>query len=615
MLDFRDIVRTRIFCFDGAVGTVLADRTGQRTLAEALLLTETGSAVVRALHREYADGGADAVTTNSFAANRIALERAGIAVEVPFLNERAVKVAKESAGHRCLVAGSVGPLNLGLQRQDYSPEELEGVYREQIDALVSAGADLLKLETFADPVEAVAAIRAAARHGCPVLFYLRGWRRGQERRASDWGPVLRLAEESGIAAAGCNCAPPRDIADSLEVLRGMTRLPLAAQPNSGTPQIERGMASWQEPPEGLAPWFERYIRIGARVVGGCCGTTPRHMAAIYPVVRNTIPVLDPLPAPAPVRTPEQAEGVRLRENPLRSMLAEEQTLVSVEIRAGSGRSLEQVLAECAVLPLDRVDLFDVPDNPGAGVGRDSAMVSVALQERYGILTIPHRATTHTNAIQMQAGLLAAWDMGIKGVLAVTGDVPQAGDHQGIASRVIDLKSSVGLLRLIQSLNEGRLIIGKTISAPCDFVAGCAFNPGGSRKAQVNWLRRKVESGAKFVFTQPVFDTDGLNCVEEAAAEFEGIRFFAGILPLSGAKQARSLAEGRIPGITVPGPVVAALESLADPRDQIRRAEESALELALRAARTVRGVYLVPPFARDGMQIASRLIAAMKPALP
>ncbi|MHB9031233.1 MAG: homocysteine S-methyltransferase family protein [Candidatus Latescibacterota bacterium] len=611
MQSLREKLHAGIVCLDGAVGTVLADRTGQRTLAEALLLTKSGSEIVRTLHLEYMESGADAITTNSFAANRISLERAGIAVDVAFLNERAVRVAKEAAGDSSLVAGSVGPLNLGLQRKDYTERALEDIYREQIDSLVEAGVDVLKLETFIDPVEAISALRAAFRHDCPVIFHMRGWRRGQERRALSWSPVLRMAETSGALAVGCNCAPPRDIADSLSVLRGMTTLPLSAQPNSGTPQIERGFASWQEPAEGLEAWYLRYLRIGARIVGGCCGTTPGHMRTVCRAVREASEDIETPIEITSVAPFAETVAIRPPENPLRSLFAENRTLVSVEIRAGSGKNFESVLEECAALPLDGVDVFDVPDNPGAGVGRDSTLVAIALQERCGILTIPHRATTHTNAIQMQSSLLAAWDMGVKGILAVTGDVPQAGDHQGIASRVADLKSSVGLLRLIESLNEGKLITGKTIASPCDFVAGCAFNPNGPRKAQVSWLQKKVESGACFVFTQPVFDEEGLEWVRETAAEFEGIRFFAGILPLSGARQARSLADGRIPGIHVPERIVGALERFPDSHDQKRAAAEMAAELTVKAAHTLRGVYLIPPFSPDGMEIAARIIASIK----
>jgi homocysteine S-methyltransferase len=391
----------------------------------------------------------------------------------------------------------------------------------------------------------------------------------------------------------------------------MTTLPLSAQPNSGTPQIERGFASWQEPAEGLAAWYLRYVRIGARIVGGCCGTTPDHMKMVCRAVRETSAVIETSIEITSVAPRAEAAAIPPPENPLRSLLAENRTLISIEIRAGSGKNFGNVLEECVALPLDSVDLFDVPDNPGAGVGRDSTLVAVALQERCGILTIPHRATTHTNAIQMQSNLLAAWDMGVKGILAVTGDVPQAGDHQGIASRVADLKSSVGLLRLIESLNEGKLITGKTIASPCDYIAGCAFNPHGPRKAQANWLLKKIESGARFVFTQPVFDDDGLELVRETSAEFEGIRFFTGILPLSGARQARSLADGRIPGIHVPEWVVDELERFPHIPDQKKKAEEMAAELSRKAATTLRGVYLIPPFSPDSMEIAARIIASIK----
>lgn len=611
MRDLHEILRQRMLCFDGAVGTVLAERTGERTLVESLLLTDAGGEIVRALHREYAELGADVVTTNSFAANRIALERTGVAVDVAFLNERAVRAAREAVTTHCLVAGSVGPLNLGLHRADYSTGALEEIYTEQIEALARAGVDLLKLETFDDPDEAGAALRVARNTALPVILYLHGWRRGQNRRTACWAPVLRFAEEAGVLAVGCNCAPPQDIADSLLALRGMTALPLAAQPNSGTPHIERGVAFWPEPAEGLGEWYRRYIALGARIIGGCCGITPDHMPSIYHAVRENIPVPEPDVVTLSATLPVEKTLIRRPENPLRAFLDTDRTYVSVEIRAGAGRSLDRIFDECAALPLDRVDFFDVPDNPGAGVARDSMMVALALQERFGILSIPHRATTHTNAIQMQSGLLAAWDLGIKGVLAVTGDIPQVGDHQGVASRVVDLKSSVALLRLIESLNNGFLMTGKSIAAPCDFITGCAFNPNSPRTAQVNWLRKKVEAGARFVFTQPVFDREGLARVGETAQEFPGIRFFIGILPLSGLRQARSLAEGRIPGIHVPDKVVRALEAFPDAADQKRMAEELATGMARAAAESFRGVYLIPPFSQDGMEITGRLAEAVR----
>ena len=270
-----------------------------------------------------------------------------------------------------------------------------------------------------------------------------------------------------------------------------------------------------------------------------------------------------------------------------------------------------VLDSCAKLPLDLIDLFDTPDNPGAGVNRDTTVAAIALQERFGIPTIPHRATTHVNAIQMQAALLAAWDMGISGVLAVTGDVPQAGDHQGLASRVPDLKSSVALLRMIGSLNDGVLINGKPLPEPCGFIAGCAFNPNGAQAPQISWLKKKAEAGAAFAFTQPVFDREGLARIAEAAEQVPRVRVFAGILPLAGAKQARMLADGRIPGIRVPEGIIGALERHPDMADQKRAAADLARELALSAIQTVGALYLIPPFAADGMETAAAIIRAVR----
>jgi homocysteine S-methyltransferase len=611
MTDLFGLTGKGIIRFDGAIGTVLSERAGRGLLAETLLFSREGTALVRGLHAEYADAGADIITTNTFAANRIVFEREGIVADVETTAHMAVGVAREASCGRCLVAGSVGPLNLGLQRSDYSEDALENIFAEPVRALAGAGADLLKLETFSDTIEALAAIRAALHSSLPVVFLVHGWRSGREQDLVRWEPVLRFAEENGVAAVGCNCAPPADALHTLRMLRNATSLPLAVLPNSGTPMIERGAVTWQEPAEGLPVWYRRFVESGARIVGGCCGTTPGHMRAVYrdADAAGLQPVMEER------RVSRTAAGAAVStaraENPLRSMLASGRPLVSVEIRFGANRSLGSVLDSCAKLPLDLIDMFDTPDNPGAGVNRDTTVAAIVLQERFGILTVPHRATTHVNAIQMQAALLAAWDMGIRGVLAVTGDVPQAGDHQGLATRVPDVKSSVALLRMIASLNEGALINGKPLPEPCDFVPGCAFNPNGTQGPQIAWLKKKAEAGATFVFTQPVFDREGLDRIAEAAAQVPGIRFFAGILPLAGAKQARMLADGRIPGIRVPEGIIGELERYPDTSDQKRAAADLARELALAAIETVGALYLIPPFAADGMETAASIIRAVK----
>ncbi len=611
MIDLFGLTGKKIIRFDGAIGTVLSERAGRGLLSETLLFSKDGIDLVRGLHAEYADAGADIITTNTFAANRIVFEREGIAADVGSTVRTAVDVAREASEGRCLIAGSVGPLNLGLQRSDFSDEMLEDIFSEPIRAFAAAGADLLKLETFADPVEAVAVLRAAFTSGLPVVFLVHGWRSGREQDLVRWEPVLRFAEENGVAAAGCNCAPPADALHTLRMLRNATGLPLAVLPNSGTPMIERGAVTWQEPAEGLPAWYRRFVESGARIVGGCCGTTPDHMREVYGSADAA--GLGPVTEERRVsRAAAGAVAVSARtENPLRTMLASERPLVSVEIRFGASRGLGSVLESCEKLPLDLIDLFDTPDNPGAGVNRDTTVAAIALQKRFGILTIPHRATTHVNAIQMQAALLAAWDMGIKGVLAVTGDVPQAGDHQGLATRVPDVKSSVALLRMIGSLNDGVLINGKPLPEPCGFTPGCAFNPNGTQGPQIAWLKKKAEAGAAFVFTQPVFDREGLARIAEAAEQIPGVRFFAGILPLAGAKQARMLADGRIPGIRVPEGIIGTLERYPDTFDQKRAAVDLARDLAIEAIEAVGALYLIPPFAADGMETAAAIIRAVK----
>jgi homocysteine S-methyltransferase len=558
------------------------------------------------LHRRYAAAGSRILIANTFAANRLALDEFGLADRVSAISAAGVRLAREAAGPDRMVWASIGPLSLGLKLDDFPAERLAEVYTEQCAALTAA--DALVLETFTDPRESAAALAAAARTGLPIIFQVGNTGGG----AAQWERVqalLSLAERHGAAAVGTNCRHPADTLRTAQFLLGHTRLPVTASTNAGHPRIDRGRVIYDFAARDLRDEGARLAAIGVAVIGGCCGTTPEHIRELAaavggrPVASRTTAV-EVLATPSP----ETAGAGQPAPNAVRSLLGSPRFLVSVEIRADRKLRPEAILAGAGVIAEAGADLFDVPDNPGATVGRDATVMAARLQEATGVPSMPHKAVTQSNLIQMHSALIGAWDLGLRGLLAVTGDPPSTGHLAGMASRVADVKSSVELLRLVRTLREGHMINGEEIADPPDFCAGCAF--GAASPAQAGWLQKKRDAGAEFVFTQPVFALDDLRRLLDSAS-LPGLRLFPGIMPLTGRKNAEFFASGRIPGIRIPDAVVQAFGKYASPADQRRFGLDAAAQLATAIAREARGLYLIMPFGRDSFKETAAIVRGVR----
>ena len=432
---------------------------------------------------------------------------------------------------------------------------------QQCDALV--GADALVLETFVDPREARAALKAATATGLPVIFQVGHTGRGRNR----WTTIdvlLAEAEAAGAAAVGANCQHPDDIADVAAYLLSRTRLPVTASANAGNPSIERGLVRYEFSPEDFTGLAGRLADLGVAVIGGCCGTTPDHIRAIAPglagrAVGAATGIEVRAAAAAEVRPARTVVPNRIRE-----LIRADRFLISVEIRADRNSSLDALCRKAGEIARAGADLFDVPDNPGATVGRDATVTAARLQEVLQVPAICHKAVTQANLLQLHSGLLGAWDLGLRGILAVTGDPPSMGPLGALAQRVTDLKSSVELLRLIRKLRTGELINGDRVADPPDFCAGATI--GWSAPAQIAWLAKKIAAGAEFVFSQPLFSADAFRQLQDEVAPL-GARFFPGLLPLTSRRNAEFFASGRIPGIRVPDEIVRAFARYDSAEDQ------------------------------------------------
>lgn len=595
---------TDILVGSGAVGTVL--RRGQEQAGEPVeLLNLRRPEAVLALHKAYREAGSRILVTNTFAANPLILAECGAASLCREINEAGVVLARQAAGDACRVWASVGPLSLGFRHEDYAGEQLEKIYAGQCDAL--AKADAIVLETFVDPREAREALKAAAATGLPIIFQVGHTGRGRNR----WTTIdvlLAEAEAAGTAAVGANCQHPDDIVDVAAYLLSRTRLPVTASANAGNPSIERGLVRYEFTPENFAGIAGRLAALGVSVIGGCCGTTPDHIRAIAPLLAGR-PVgpsarIEVRTAAAAETRPERLAAL----NPIRELIRAEQFLISVEIRADRNSSLEALCRHAEEIARAGADLFDVPDNPGATVGRDATITAARLQNVLRVPSICHKAVTQSNLLQLHSGLMGAWDIGLRGILAVTGDPPSMGPLGSMAQRVTDLKSSVELLRLIRKLRKGELINGDRIADPPDFCAGATI--GWPAPAQIAWLKKKIEAGAEYIFSQPVFSADAFRQLQDEAGPL-GVRFFPGLLPLTRRRNAEFFASGRIPGIRVPEAVVAAFARYESAEDQRQVGLELALKLAEVMAAEARGVYLIMPFGKSSHEDTARIVRHLR----
>ena len=587
----------------GAIGTVLR-RMGDKVDEPVELLNLRRPEAVLVLHKAYREAGSHILVTNTFAANTLIFGDAGLGDLCDEVNRAGVALARQAAGLECLVWASVGPLGLGLRLEDYPDDALADVYRQQVMAL--AGADALILETFVEAREAQAALAAASETGLPVIFQIGNTGRGAQR----WlriDELLALAHRANVVAVGTNCLHPDDIVPAASYVAAHTTLPVTASANAGHPLIDRGFVTYEYSPRHFADCAKLLAEAGVSVLGGCCGTTPEHIRLVAQTASGQLVLPRVRAAVSVERESAGIEKQDVSENPIRRLMRSERFLVSVEIRAERTKPLDAIVQGAAQVAEAGADLFDVPDNPGATVGRDAMVTAARLQSVLGVPSICHLGVTQSNLMRLHSSLLGAWDLGLRGLLAVTGDAPSMGHLAALAHRVTDVRSSVELLRLIRELREGRIVSGEGVADPPDFCSGVAV--ARAVPGQIKWLGAKIDAGAEFVYSQPVFTLDDFRKLQDALFGLP-IRLFPGLLPLISHRNALSLAGGRIPGISVPDEIVEGFARYDLPDDQRRYGLNEACKLAQAIASEARGLYLIMPFGKhcyaDTAQILRRL---------
>jgi homocysteine S-methyltransferase len=604
---------TRITIFDGAMGTMLYN--------EGVFINQCydelnlrAPDLIRKIHRAYVRSGAEIIETNSFGANRAKLTQYGLESQVHDINRAAAAIAREvaqDAGRPVLVAGAVGPL--GVRIEPFGPtsvDEARAHFREQLEGLRAGGADIFLLETFADLHEIEQAIRAAREvsPSTPVIAQMTVGADGLTPYGATPEDVARSLDAWGADVIGLNCSVgPQIILEAIEKMALHTKKKLSAQPNAGMPRDVGGRSMYMASPEYMATYARHLVQAGARVVGGCCGTTPDHIKAICEGVRPLAPRVmtaeashaqqtespkrRAADAPAPVEPMPLSDRSRWGRK-----IAAGEFVSSVEIVPPRGVDASRMLTDVRKLKEAGVDAVNVPDGPRAQSRMGALLTSVIVEQQVGIETVTHYACRDRNLLGMLSDLLGASAVGLRNMLLITGDPPKMGPYPD-ATAVFDI-DAIGLTNLVANLNRGQDPGGNSIGQPTCFVIGVGVNPAAIDPAhEIKRFEWKVDAGAEFAITQPVFDPAQL---ETFLRKIEHVRIpvIAGIWPLVSVRNAEFLAN-EVPGVTVPDEVIARMRRANEKSKEHAVAEGIAIarEMLERVRGNVQGVQVSAPFGK------------------
>jgi methionine synthase / methylenetetrahydrofolate reductase(NADPH) len=582
---------------DGAMGTLLYERgLSLDRSCEELILTQPD--LVRRVHEDYVDAGAQVIETNSFAANRLKLERHGLDAEVREINEKAARLAKEVAGSKDVwVAGSVGPLGRRLDEaraQGLDPEE---IFAEQIGALLEGEADAIMLETFSDLEELLIALQVSQQlSAAPVICSMSFTEDGVTYQGVPIETAFEKLKKAGAKIVGANCCiGPR-------ALKGIfqTKVPTsgngmyhASFPNAGRPEFMEGRYMYLTTPDYFAQQSVDLARAGVRLLGGCCGTTPAHIRALREHLSQTdwqkepvsirVPELQPVPR-AVTPKPTKAKHPTLLE------VIQKRTLIVTEFDSPKTLNLDRMVEAAKALKTAGTDFITVADNSLAIMRMNCVVASHLVEKETGLRPIVHLACRDRNLIGTQSELMGMDALGLDHVLALTGDPSKVGDTPG-ATSVYDL-NSISLLEGIRSMNQGRTFGGRDLKRSTNFVTGCAFNPNVKNlDVQVKRLERKVAAGVHFVMTQPVFDPKQVKMTFEATKQF-GIPILVGVMPLLNARNTEFL-HNEVPGIVIPENVRERMRNKEGEEGQ-KEGVAIAREIAAEVLKYFKGIYLITP---------------------
>lgn len=601
---FRDEFSRRVFIADGAMGTMLYAKGIfiNRCFDE---LNLSSPQMVREIHEEYVKAGAEILETNTFGASRTRLAAFGQAHNLAAINHAGVKLAREAAGERAYVAGAIGPLGVHLEPLGkMSLGEAYDVFREQAQALVSAGVDLLILETFYKLEEVKQAIQAARDVAGPEMVIVAHVTVNDDGELGST-PVevfSKALDESAADAIGLNCSTgPKPMLEAIEKMAQFTSKPLSAMPNAGLPSMVEGRHIYLTSPEYMSQYARRFLQAGVKLIGGCCGTTPQHIKELRSEVRSLQPATKKLSVTveAPAAQAKAMPKVPAADkSTLGAKLASGRFVSFVEILPPRGIDASKEVDGAKLCKANGIDCINVPDGPRASARLSAQVTCMQIQQQAEIEAVLHFCCRDRNILGIQSELLGAHTLGVRNLICITGDPPRMGTYPD-ATAVFDV-DAIGLVNIANNLNHGLDIGGNPMGSQTALLIGVGANPGAlnldEEHRRFEW---KVQAGAEYVVTQPVFDLDLLEAFMKRTEQFK-IPFIAGIWPLTSFRNAEFMVnELRVP---VPEPYMERMRR-ADSAEKAR-AEGVAIarEMVERCRPLVQGVQLSAPFGRYAMAI-------------
>ncbi len=603
MKNFRDLIDSdSVYVFDGAVGTRLYDKGIyiNRSYDELNLIAPD---LVREVHEEYVKAGAEIIETNSFGATRHKLRSYGLDGRLREINVAAARIAREAAGDRAYVAGAVGPL--GLRIEPFGPtsfDEAKEMFKEQVEGLLEGGVDLFVLETFSE-LSVIEQAICAVQELCdlPIVAQMTIQMDGKTTFGDTPKSFTAELDKLEVDVIGLNCGMgPNHVLTALEAMRTVTEKRLSAQPNAGLPRDVQGRQFYMGSPEYMATFAKRFVQAGAKFVGGCCGTTPTHIKLIADAIRSISPRQAQVfvrSKPAEVRdlTPLDITVVSAEERSNWSRkVARGEFVTSVEVLPPKGCDAEKTLESIALLKTAGVDAVNIPDGPRAQTRMSAQATAVLVEREIGIEAVLHYCCRDRNLLGMMSDLLGAAALGLHNLLIITGDPPKMGPYPD-ATAVFDI-DAIGLTNMVNKLNHGLDLGNNSIGRPTAFSIGVGVNPGAvNLEEEIRRFEWKVEAGAEYAITQPVFDTEQLRSFLKKI-EHVKIPIVAGIWPLVSFRNAEFL-HNEVPGVNVTPEILERMRAASD------RGKEEAREEGIKIAREsllavrdiIAGVQVSAPF--------------------
>ena len=617
MKNFRELLDSdSIYVFDGAMGTRLYDKGVyiNRSYDE---LNLTSPDLVREVHEEYVKAGADIIETNSFGATRQKLLPYGLEGKLRDINIAAARIAREAGGDRVYVAGAIGPL--GLRIEPFGPtsfDEAKDMFKEQAEALLEGGVDLFILETFSELSVIEQAVRAV-RELCdmPIIAQMAIQMDGKTTFGTTPEAFTASLDEWGVDVIGLNCGMgPNHVLTALEKMRTVTNKRLSAQPNAGLPRDVQGRQFYMGSPEYMATFAKRFVQAGAKFVGGCCGTTPTHIKLIADAIRSISPrqaqvFVKNKPVEVTELTPIDVTVVPAEDRSKWSRkVARGEFVTSVEVLPPKGCDAKKTLESIALLKDAGVDAVNIPDGPRAQTRMSAQATAVLVEREIGIEAVLHYCCRDRNLLGMMSDLLGAAALGLHNLLIITGDPPKMGPYPD-ATAVFDI-DAIGLTNMVNKLNHGLDLGNNPIGRPTAFSIGVGVNPGAvNMEEEIRRFEWKVEAGAEYAITQPVFDTEQLRSFLKRISHVR-IPIVAGIWPLISYRNAEFM-HNEVPGVNVTPEILERMRVASGLGKEEAREEgiSIARESLLEVRDIIQGVQVSAPF--GNVRYALQVFEALK----